>query len=430
MKPIKTHKIKTTKILYFTDIHFGIRSDSLARLEVCRRIIDQIVDRVKRDKIEHVIFGGDLFHSRVSLNVNTLSAAIESIKLIAKEAHVWMIIGNHDIHYKNNTDVHSIELFRDQKNITVIDHEPLMLNVNGEKDMLLVPWMADLSGLKEESVDYMVGHFDISHKYLIASYVEEHSSKDGVSPNKNEVLNEMINNELISDVVTNSSGEDIDEVVALKSKSIAKKYLGNFVNICKKSGTILAGHIHAHKSFRVKGRKFIFIGSPQQQNFGDRDCEKNGFYVHDVIKDRFTFVKTEGLPVHHELKLSEIHEVGIDKFDYSICTNNYVKLIIDDQIDHVTYGNVLQAISAAEPAEQSPPEYQVMIAFNSNINEDDLDKNAEKLKQSKPDYIFDYIESIDEDELKPNDIDKTELFEVVMRYYKVVEGNEEQEIMK
>jgi len=420
---LKHKNITADKVLFFTDIHYGIRSDSLLRLDVCRKVIEQIVETVKKNDIKHVFFAGDLFHSRVSLNVNTLNAAMEGIKAIAKHAHVFMIIGNHDIHYKNSTDIHSIKLFSDQKNITVID-EPTMLSINDSKQMLLVPWMSDLTNYVEESVDYMIGHFDISHKYLIASYIEEHSTKTGVRPNADSILNELINNELLIDNMPTSSKTEIDEVIGNTAKNNSNKYLGNFVNICKKSGTILAGHIHTHKDFKIKGRRFIFIGSPQQQNFGDGEND-NGFYIHNVDTNRFQFIETTDIPVHIELRLSEIHKQGIDQFDYSICSNNYVKLIIDDQIDHVKYAAVLQYINEANPAEQAPPEYQVQIAFNTNVSEDDLSDHVKKIKQSKVDYIFDYIESIDETDLKPNDIDKITLYNTVMNYYDIIKDNEE-----
>lgn len=409
-KKIMRKKIVADKILYFTDIHFGVRSDSLLRLEICKKVVDQIIDTIKKNDIKYVIFGGDLFHSRVSLNVNTLNVAIDAIKSIAKYAHIYMIIGNHDIHYKNSLDVHSMKLFNDLKNIDVIE-EPTELMINDDKKMLLVPWMSDLDDYKEESYDYIVGHFDISAKYLIASYIEEHS-KDGQKPNVDSVLNELINNELgITGITTDTSKSDINEILEKKQKT-SSKYIGNFINLCKKNGTILAGHIHTHKDFKVKGRRFIFIGSPQQQNFGDRGSE-NGYYVHDLKSNRYSFIKTTDIPVHKELMLSMID----DTYDFNECAGNYIKLIIDKQIDHNEYSEILNKINCAAPAEIFPPEYHITLSFNNDVSDEDINEHAKKIKQSKTDYIYDYIDSINDTELKPNEIDKDILYGVVMTYY-------------
>jgi len=314
--------IKTDSVLFFTDIHIGLRSDSLIRLDVCRKVVDQIIETIKERDIKHVFFLGDLFHSRVSLNVNTINTALELIKSISKHAHLYMIIGNHDIHYKNSSDIHSIRLFEDQKNITVID-EPTELMIN-DKKMLLVPWMADLSKYEKESVDYLAGHFDISSKYLIASYIEDHLNKKDVNEiDSSKVLNELINHEIFvpgSGISNEASSDDINEIIASKNKS-ASAYIGSFIDICKKGGTVLAGHIHTRKEFKHKNRKFIFIGSPQQQNFGDRDGI-HGYYVHSIEGNKFEFIETVNIPKHLELNISSITKVGINQFDFSICSNN------------------------------------------------------------------------------------------------------------
>jgi DNA repair exonuclease SbcCD nuclease subunit len=421
---MKVIKVNADKILYFADIHFGIRSDSLNRIEICKEVVNQIIQKIIDEQIQHVIFAGDLFHSRVSLNVNTLTQALDSIKEIANHAHVYLILGNHDIHYKNSTDVHSIKLFNLHKNITVIE-KPTEIVLNNEKKMLCVPWMGDLNKFQEESYDYIVGHFDISSKYIIASYVEEHLSKNKLSNNSENILNEIISNDLMMDgaLINDISKNEINDLIE-NNKASSKKYLGNFINICKKSGTVLAGHIHAHRDFKIHGRRFIFIGSPQQQDFGD--CGKdNGFYVHHLKSNKFNFIQTTNLPIHIELKLSDIHNTGLDNFDFSICSNNIIKLIIDTKIDHIQYSKILYNINNANPFEQFPPEYQIRsLIFTNEINESEINTHAKKIKQSKSEYLHSYIETINEKELVPNNIDKEKLYNIVMEYYETVKESE------
>ena len=80
-----------------------------------------------------------------------------------------MVLGNHDLFNKNSTDVNSINIFRDNSHIHVID-KPIELQLNG-KAILFVPWLSDLSSFKANSYDFLFGHFDISSKFLISNYI-------------------------------------------------------------------------------------------------------------------------------------------------------------------------------------------------------------------------------------------------------------------
>ena len=93
----------------------------------------------------------------------------------------------------------------------------------------------------KETFDFMFGHFDISSRYLVSSYVEEHSKLKACSE---------------------KSSKDIESDSMLLNASKANDMVGDFVELAKKNGYVFAGHIHQHKEMMSKGRKFIFIGSP------------------------------------------------------------------------------------------------------------------------------------------------------------------------
>lgn len=79
-----------------------------------------------------------------------------------------MILGNHDLFNKNSTDINSINIFRNNPNIIVVD-KPMDLQINSKK-ALLVPWLGDVSNYNKAEYDFMFGHFEISSKFLIANY--------------------------------------------------------------------------------------------------------------------------------------------------------------------------------------------------------------------------------------------------------------------
>lgn len=66
------------------------------------------------------MFAGDLYHERVSVNVNTLNIALKCVAAIAKHCKTYLIVGNHDSHYKNSVDVNSLNMFKDMENVTIV----------------------------------------------------------------------------------------------------------------------------------------------------------------------------------------------------------------------------------------------------------------------------------------------------------------------
>ena len=98
------------------------------------------------------------------------------MQALASKCRVILILGNHDLFNKNSTDVNSLNIFIDNKNVEIVDKiEELSIN---SKSALLVPWLGDMSSCKESTYDFMFGHFEVSSKYLIKSYVEEHSTTE------------------------------------------------------------------------------------------------------------------------------------------------------------------------------------------------------------------------------------------------------------
>lgn len=219
-----------------------------------------------------------------------------------------MVLGNHDLFNKNSTDVNSINIFRDNANINVID-KPIEIDLNNKK-ALLVPWLSDLTSFKVESYDFLLGHFDISSKFLISNYIQEHSSTQEANSN------------VVSEIDNDSSLES--------SRCIGNKpeeLLGSFIELAKKGGTIFAGHIHQHKEMTTRGRKFIFVGTPYEQNLGDIGCIC-GYYIIDEFGG-YAFYEIEGLPKHVQFKSSAILAHDVDNFDFSSARNNIVQKVYD-----------------------------------------------------------------------------------------------------
>lgn len=113
------------KVLLITDQHFGVRNDNQTFQEIYREYYGTvIIPFIKKNKIKNIICLGDTFDKRKSINFQSLDAAKEMWfdPLQEMGVHMWMLVGNHDIYYKNTVQVNAPNLLLNEyTNITVID---------------------------------------------------------------------------------------------------------------------------------------------------------------------------------------------------------------------------------------------------------------------------------------------------------------------
>lgn len=398
----------TGKTLFFTDIHFGLKNNSTLKLNICVKVIKEIIKKIKTDKIENCIFAGDLFHNRINLSVDTINIVIKCISALSKVCNLYLIVGNHDTYNKNTLDVNSINIFKDTPNVNIIDKDKF-LNING-KITLLCPWLSDLSIYKNESVDMLVGHFEVSTKYLIASYIEENSNKNVSNEN---LLSSMMEND--SHLKYEITDLDKINISKYKSKKSAGDLVGSFIDVVKKDGIIFSGHIHRHKEFRAKGRRFIFIGSPYEQHFGDMGNEC-GYYILDEDSN-YKFYEIENIPKHVELKMSNLIN-NLDNFNYKEITGNIIQRIYDVEVDRIVDSKITQKLLDAKPFEELVPRFDVVIEEN-NLTKQQLE-SINAIKKTKLEYIRNYIDNIDKEVLEQQQLNKDILFNYLESYYKSV----------
>ena len=236
----------------------------------------------------------------------------------------------------------------------------------------------------------MIGHFDISSKYLIKSYIEEHSAEE------------------------RTHGDDIAALNSDKLMGSAKScdLVGSFVELAKPDGVVYAGHIHQHKEFMSRGREFIFVGSPYQQNLGEIGGS-TGYYVLDD-SNRRRFIETSDVPKHIQLFMSEAKG-----FDFSVLAGNIVQKVYDVDVDRDFDGEVSMRIAAACPYEEIMPEYKVSVKSDGVPSS----KSAELIRKSKLEYLRNYVGEMKDEDLDSKGLDRDRLFETLEKYYKIVAGN-------
>lgn len=153
------------KAAVFTDIHFGLKSNSKIHNDDCEDFVDWFIKQALDNNCETGIFCGDWHHNRNSINLTTMKATIKSLEKLGKAFKQFFYFpGNHDLYYKDKRDIHSIEFGKHIPGITVIN------KITKKDDVALIPWLIGDEWKQIEKIKskYIFGHFELPSFYMNA----------------------------------------------------------------------------------------------------------------------------------------------------------------------------------------------------------------------------------------------------------------------
>jgi DNA repair exonuclease SbcCD nuclease subunit len=243
-----------TKLLLWTDVHFGARSNSDQHNLDCLDYIDWLCSVIKEEKPSHIAFLGDFYENRNAINVRTLNHATEACRrLNMLGIPIIFIIGNHDLYHRSNRKVFSTNMFEDLENFILIS-EPTELS----KDWYVAPFL-----FREE---YPTIAADINaHKYVLGHF-------------------EFRNFVVTGATRTLDHGPDPELFTA-------PRY-------------IFSGHFHK----RQHNQNIIYIGNTFPTNYGDAGDSERGCAIFDVANDDVFFHNWDNAPLFFKTKLSRVLE--------------------------------------------------------------------------------------------------------------------------
>ena len=153
------------KVACFTDIHFGLKSNSQAHNEDCVEFVDWYIAKAKEEGCDTGIFLGDWHHNRNSLNITTMDYSIRALEKLGQAFdQFYFFPGNHDLYYKDKRDIHSVEFGKYIPGITVVSEVQTIGNVT------LCPWLVgeEWKQIGKKKAEYIFGHFELPHFYMNA----------------------------------------------------------------------------------------------------------------------------------------------------------------------------------------------------------------------------------------------------------------------
>ena len=153
------------KAAVFTDIHFGVKSNSIQHNQDCSNFVDWFIEKSLAEGCETCFFLGDWNHHRASINMHTLQFGLNALeKLNDAFEKVYFITGNHDLYYRDKRDIHSVEWAKHLKNVVIVDH------FIEEGDCVIAPWLCgdDYKLLRKKKGKYLFAHLELPYFYMNA----------------------------------------------------------------------------------------------------------------------------------------------------------------------------------------------------------------------------------------------------------------------
>ena len=157
------------RIAILGDTHFGMRNDSAVFNELARKFYTDVFFPYIDGRVGAVIQLGDLFDRRKYVNFNTLATAKEYFfaPLAMNCISLYVLIGNHDIFYRNTLRVNSPQLLlSDYMNIKIID-KPSVVNF-GDMNIDIIPWICEenekevAAFIAESKNSILFGHLELA----------------------------------------------------------------------------------------------------------------------------------------------------------------------------------------------------------------------------------------------------------------------------
>ena len=148
------------KVAVCTDLHFGLKSNSLVHNQDCSDFIDWFIATAKENGCETGMFLGDWSHHRASINMQTLQYSLRSLeKLSAAFDRFYFIPGNHDLYYRDRRDIYSTEWAKHIPNIQIVN------DWFTDGDVTIAPWLVgdDHKRVPKLQSKYVFGHFELPH---------------------------------------------------------------------------------------------------------------------------------------------------------------------------------------------------------------------------------------------------------------------------
>jgi DNA repair exonuclease SbcCD nuclease subunit len=330
------------KIALLNDTHLGIKSDSRIFLEHQRVFFHEVFfPYCRSNEITTIIHLGDVFDRRKFINFYTLDFAKRMLFDVLQAENMIMhtILGNHDTTFTTTNDINSVSLLlREYKNIHIYEKEPVELNFDDVK-FLLVPWITRdneticIEKMKTSNASICCGHFEIKGFELMRGISNEHG-------------------------FDHSFFSSFEEVYS--------------------------GHFHHPSQYG----NIRYLGAQYEMTWSDYN-ERRGFHVFDTKTKQLTLIENPN-KIFHKLEYDDL-DLTLDEIanlDLSALKNCYVKVLVRNRTNTYLYDLFLNRLNDSGAADVKTVEDHLHL---DRLSTDEL---LDETKSTK-DILHMYIDNVD-----------------------------------
>ena len=327
------------------DTHLGARNASSHFSNHFNKFFSELFYPYLREhNITQIIQLGDLFDNRTQLSLKAYHACkstwFDKLNEYGIEMHV--LLGNHDIFYKNSLQVNSPELLLSEYSNIKVYNKPTIIDLYGTT-FALVPWICDEN--KEQIYDFM-------NRDKIADICCGHFEIDGF-----EMMRGM------------------------------PGHGGLPRNLFDRFELTMSGHYHT-KSYDPYYR-IQYVGTPYEITFADLN-DPRGFHVFDTDTRKLEFIHNP-----NTMFARVVYNNGYDG-DISSLANKAVKLIVEKKSDLYKFDRFVDSVKLTEVYE-----LQIIENFQDLHNvETDGTISIENSQTIINHYIDKLTTSVDKNRLK------------------------------
>lgn len=261
---------------FFTDIHFGKKSNSPVHNDDCLRFIDWFAEQVHADpEIDYVGFLGDWNENRSAINLATLTASyLGARKVNDIGLPVFFVVGNHDLYHRHTREIYSVLPFQEFSNFRVIN-EPTVIKEVGDGAFFSPYLFHDEYERLDDmlKIPFWAGHFEFKG-FKITNYGTP--MMHGPDPNK-------------------FAGPD----------------------------HILCGHFHQ----RQQRDNIVYIGNTFPMDFGDAGDRERGMAIYDHRTRLIEFKDWDQAPLYIRCRVSKLLDDEVD-----IRSQSRIKCVLDEEL--------------------------------------------------------------------------------------------------
>lgn len=313
------------KVAIITDTHYNFKKGSQVFHDYFEKFYKEIFfPTLKKYKIDTVIHLGDIFDNRRATDYWSIDWTQRVILEPLKKYKVHLVLGNHDIFYKNTNKLNSPELLiGNYKNINIYT-KPTNVQV-GEQQVLFIPWISPesesetLAAIQNTSARVAMGHLELTGFYAHKGHIQE-------------------------------SGRD---------KSTFNKF-----------DKVFSGHYHT----RSDDGKIYYLGNPYQLYWNDYG-DARGFTIWDTETNAIT-------PINNPFEMFKICNYDEDSLekDLSSYTGCMVKLVVKNKTDQKKFDKFLDNLIKSQPQELKVIE---TVKINQQFDADEMVEQEDTLSLLK-----------------------------------------------